>query len=84
MLKGTKFTASYWTPVYKSRIGGWREELVVATFEAISEKMAVVVSASVDDNTSKRQSFYGAGIEARETGKKKRIYCLRNIKEIEA
>lgn len=80
MKEGTKFTAYYQTPVYKSRIGGWREEWVVATLEAVSDKMAIVVSASVDDRTSKRQAFCGHAIEEREKGKKKRIACLRGIK----
>lgn len=82
MTKGTKFTADYKIGCYKERIGGYRSEWVHATLIAVSDKMAVVEKAEMEEAGSHRQEYFVAYYEKKEIGKKKRINCLYNVYEI--
>lgn len=82
MTKGTRFTADYKTSCYKRNIGGYRSEWVHATLIAVSDKMAVVEKAEMEEAGSHRQEYSVAYYQNREIGKKKRIDCLYNVTEI--
>lgn len=83
MKKGTRFTASYEVGIFKAGCNGYRSETVNATFLAVSDKMAVVEKAHMNEAGSKRQQYHVAYYESKEIGKRKRIATLSNIEIIE-
>lgn len=80
--KGMKITATYWTPVYKPNIQGWRDEKVVAELTVISPGKAIVTSAKMERAGSKRQSYGVGGNEMKQVGKTKIISKLSNVKVV--
>lgn len=77
-----QYVGEYMTSVYKAGIPGWRQELVTARMERISDKRARVVEViDITEGTSKRQSYHVDGVKAREVGKVKNIGSLASFVE---
>lgn len=83
LVPGQKYSAHYYTSVYKPNIGGWREERVNVIVEAISAKRVKVIDCEGGKYSgSKRQHYNPDGIARREIGKVKLASSLYSIEEV--
>lgn len=83
LIPGRKYSAHYYTSVYKANIGGWREECVNVIVEAISAKRVKVIDCEGGKYSgSKRQYYNPDGIACREIGKVKLASSLYSIEEV--
>lgn len=82
LIPGQRYSAHYYTSVYKVNLGGWREERVDVIVEAISAKRVKVLDCEGGKyRGSKRQQYNPDGIARREIGKIKLASSLYDVRE---